>query len=224
MFKDKEKFGRIFEIAVAILLGITAVLTAYASWQASLYGGNQATKYAKGTALIGEGASMYNEALQNLNRDMQVYDDINNMRIDYTYATEKGEDLEAERLEWKLEEMMLNNLSQELSDAMDWAEAMTGETGEYYSPFDSEALIESYYADANAVYNDGHAMIEDGQNDNRLGDVLNMTTVVYAVVLFLLGVVNTFESDKLKFAIGLLSLAAMVYALITMLSVPMLTL
>ena len=52
--------GRTF---VAIFLG-SQQLTAWASWQDSLCGGNQAQKYTKGTALVGEANSLYNEAAQ----------------------------------------------------------------------------------------------------------------------------------------------------------------
>lgn len=50
---SKEKLSARLELLVAIMLGLTAVLTAWASWQDSLYGGNQAEKYANGTAMIG---------------------------------------------------------------------------------------------------------------------------------------------------------------------------
>jgi hypothetical protein len=50
---EKDKLSSKLELFVAIFLGITAVLTAWASWQSSLYGGNQATNYRKGTAIVG---------------------------------------------------------------------------------------------------------------------------------------------------------------------------
>ena len=48
------------EILVAIFLGITALLTAWATWIGSLHGGNQATNYTKSNNLASEGNSEYN--------------------------------------------------------------------------------------------------------------------------------------------------------------------
>ncbi len=218
--KDTEKFNKSFELIVAILLGLTAVLTAWASWQSSLYGGNQATKYTKGTAALGEANSMYSEGLQAYNADVALYNEINSLRIDLTFAQEKQDANETERLSWKLNELFANNVSEELSAAIDWADAQT----EYVSPFAMEGLVESYYTDADAKYAEGEALVADGSSDNSLGDKLGLTTVIYAVVLFLLGVVNTFESRVTKIGITGISVAALIYAFVLMVSVPVLTL
>ena len=50
------------EIIIAVLLGVTAILTAWAGWIGSLHGGNQATNYTQSNNLSSMGNSMYNEA------------------------------------------------------------------------------------------------------------------------------------------------------------------
>ena len=45
--KKKRSKDEILEIVVVVLLGLTALLTAWATWIGSLHGGNQATNYAK---------------------------------------------------------------------------------------------------------------------------------------------------------------------------------
>ncbi len=50
------------ELLIAVLLGITAILTAWASWISSLHGGNQATNYTESNNLSAMGNAMYNEA------------------------------------------------------------------------------------------------------------------------------------------------------------------
>ena len=215
-FLKSEKFDKVFEIAIAIVLGITAVLTAYASWQSSLYGGNQATKYTKGAAMVGEANSTYNEASQSLAQDMDLYNEINSLRIDLTFAEQKGETDEADRISWKLDELMQNNASDELVAAIDWADAQK----EYASPFAKEGFVDSYYTEANALYDEGNKMIEEGSTANDLGDKLGLTTVIYAVVLFMLGIVNTFDSKVLRLVVSGVSLAALIYGVVMMLQVP----
>ncbi|MGN0364031.1 MAG: hypothetical protein ACI4ET_14485 [Bilifractor sp.] len=44
----------IIDLLIVIMLGVTAVTTAWASWIGSLHGGNQATNYAKSNNLASE--------------------------------------------------------------------------------------------------------------------------------------------------------------------------
>ncbi|NSW90684.1 MAG: hypothetical protein HPY74_08425 [Firmicutes bacterium] len=216
---EKDKLSARLELFVAIFLGITAVLTAWASWQSSLYGGNQATKYAKGIAIIGEANSMYNEAAQYIAQDMELWNRISDLRVDLEFAKSKGDE-EVEKLQWKLDQIMADNVSEELAAAIEWADAQQ----EYASPFDKEGFIESYYEEANAKYEEGQKTLEAGQKDNSLGDVLGLVTVIYAVVLFLLGIAASFEGIRTRIAVIAVAIIGFIYATITMLSVPILTL
>lgn len=215
-----DKFDKRFELIIAILLGVTALLTAWASWQESLYGGDQATSYTKGTAMVSEANSMYNEAFTAYSNDMRVYDEINGLRIDLTIADERGDADEVERLEWRLDELMMNNVSEELEEAILWADEQTEATGEYYSPFDMEGFVDAYFTDYYAAYDEGQQMISDGQDANYKADVLGLSSVIYAVVLFLLGIVNTFDEKKIKIAITAVSCAALIFAVVTMFTIP----
>ena len=49
------------ELIIAILLGVTAILTAWASWISSLHGGNQATNYTTSNNISADGNSRWNE-------------------------------------------------------------------------------------------------------------------------------------------------------------------
>lgn len=219
-FFSSEKFGPRSELVVAILLGITAVLTAWASWQSSLYDGNQAQCYTQGTSLIADANSLYNEADQLLVQDMDTWNRITDLRIELEYATANNNDADIERFQWKLDQVMADNVSEELNGAIEWADAQT----DYASPFDNEEFLNSYYADADATYDEGQAKIAEGDKNNNLGDILGLVTVIFAVVLFLLGIANSFKNNKTKAVIVLVSIAALVYAVIMMVGVPVVTL
>lgn len=45
--RKKPDMDKLTELIIVIMLGVTALLTAWASWIGSLHGGNQATNYAK---------------------------------------------------------------------------------------------------------------------------------------------------------------------------------
>lgn len=216
---EKDRFTARLELFIAIFLGITAILTSWASWQSSLYSGEQSAKYTKGIAIIGEANSMYNEAAQYIAQDMELWNRISDLRIELEFAQSRDSD-EVEKLQWKLDQIMADNVSEELAEAIEWADAQE----EYASPFDKEGFEESYYEEANKMYEQGQQMIEAGQRDNDMDDRLGLVTVIYAVVMFLLGITASFDEKRTRILVIAVAAVGFVYATITMLGVPVLTL
>ena len=95
-FLDENKL----EIITVILLGITALLTAWASYVGSIHGGNQATNYATSNNLSSEGNSLYNSAIQTLTQDMDVWNTIMNYEIEIMYADETNDQKALEAKTW----------------------------------------------------------------------------------------------------------------------------
>lgn len=213
---NSEKFSRRFELFIAIILGITAVLTAYASWQSALYSGDQAECYTQGNALIADANQYYNEASQAIAEDSATWNEINSLRIDLAFAESSGKTDDMERLQYKLNQLMYENVSEGLGAAIEWADAQE----EYASPFEMEGFVGSYYEEGNAKYEEGWAKIEEGTANNQLDDKQGLVTVILAVVLFMLGIVSTFHNMRTKFVVTGVSLAALVYGFVMMLSVP----
>jgi hypothetical protein len=213
---NSEKFSKGFELFIAILLGITAVLTAYASWQGSLYDGNQAQAYTEGNAALTDGNERWNAASQLITQDMQTWNEISSLRVDQAFAESAGDTDEVERIQYKLDYLMYNNVSAELETAIAWADEQT----DYVSPFEMEGYIDSYYVEAQSVLDEGTAQIEAGNNANDLGDKQGLVTVIFAVVLFMLGIVSTFNSMRNKFVVTGISLVALIYGVIVMLGIP----
>ena len=71
--KKNKDTAQILEIIVVIMLGITALFTAWASWVGSLHGGNQATNYTRSNNIAAEGNSEYNAGVQNMMQDMMLW-------------------------------------------------------------------------------------------------------------------------------------------------------
>ncbi len=220
---DKEKKTRdeILEIVVVILLGITALLTAWGSWIGSLHGGNQATNYTRSNNLAAEGNAEYNAAIQSLTQDMMLYNEVNNLLIDQVYAEESGDTAQVEALDWKINEYIMGNFSEELADAMLWASEESETSEETVSPFEMEGFIESYFDSANELLTESEAVLEEGSADNTNADSYGLVTVIYSVVLFLLGIVGTFKNQKNRFALICISGAAFLIATVYMLTIPM---
>jgi hypothetical protein len=115
---------------------------------------------------------------------------------------------------------MADNVYDEFSAAIDWADAQT----EYASPFEMEGYVDSYYTDAAAMYDEGYAKIAEGDEHNHNGDVLGLVTVIFAVVLFLLGIANSFKNNTTKFVISIVSFAALVWGVVVMIGIPIVSL
>ncbi|MDR1961208.1 MAG: hypothetical protein LBQ16_02895 [Gracilibacteraceae bacterium] len=218
--KKKSRDARL-ELLVVILLGVTALLTAYASWIGSLHGGNQATNYTTSNNLASEGNSEYNAGVQSLMQDMMLYNEINALMIDQALAEENGDTAEYERVAWKIEELESKNMSAELSDALSWAIEQENATGEYVSPFDKEGFTDTYFEAAGDLLAQSEEALEQGKKDNASGDAFGLVTVIYSVVLFLLGIAGTFNSEKNKIAVICISGLAFIIATIYMFTLPM---
>ena len=178
------------EIIVAIFLGITALATAWASWIGSLHGGNQATNYTKSNNLSSEGNSMWNEASQNLMQDMITWNDINEANLNYQYAESKNDKAEMEKYQYQIDQLMSDNCTEEFLEAINWAM----DQKENVTPFMKDGYTESYFAEAQATIEESDKLLEQGKKDNANGDAFGLVSVIYSVVLFMLGIVGTFKN------------------------------
>jgi hypothetical protein len=214
--KGKEPREALLELLFVILLSITAVATAWASWQGALHGSQQDQKYTNATRLTAEGNSIYNEATNYMSQDMNIWNQIVGLHIDIAFATDKQDADEIEKLEYKLDQIMTDNVGDEFEEAIDWADAQD----EYASPFENEDFAASYFADSNAKFDEAEEMMEAGNSNNTYGDNQGLVTVIYAVVLFLLGIGSIFKAGRAKVVLLAMSVVGFVGATAVMLTVP----
>jgi len=205
------------EVIIAVLLGVTAILTAWASWIGSLHGGNQATNYTQSNNLSATGNSMYNEASQNYMQDMLLWNTIYDYAFDVEIANVNGRSAEAELIEAKIETLIADNCTEEFAEAINWA----FEQEEQVTPFDMEGYVDSYYADANAVLAESDALLEQGKADNANGDAFGLVSVIYSVVLFLLGIIGIFKKIPNRVIIMIIACVFLVVATIYMCTIPL---
>ena len=205
------------EAIIAILLGVTAILTAWAGWISSLHGGNQATNYTKSNNLSAMGNSMYNEAAQNYMQDMLLWNTIYDYEFDAEIAELNGKTEEAELIYEKIDTLMYDNCTEEFYEAIEWAL----EQDEDVTPFDKEGYVDSYFAEANDVLAESDALLEQGKTDNANGDAYGLVTVIYSLVLFLLGIVGIFKKIPNRILIMIFACICLVIAMIYMITIPL---
>lgn len=231
MSLTNEKREHLIEIIVVILLGVTALLTAWASWIGSLHGGNQATNYTTSNNLASEGNSEYNAGTQAIMQDMLLWNDIADMQFDISYAYNNDSD-ELDLLCEKLYFKLFENLSESMAEAIVWDYPETDdyttailEWMEYEeainTPFADEDFMNSYFETANELLQESYDALEQGKEDNSNSDTYGLVTIIYSVSLFLLGVVSTIKNYKNKYILLGVAVVSILIATIFMLTIPM---
>jgi len=217
--KSEEKKGffsdKKIEILVAIFLGITAILTAWASWIGSLHGGNQATNYTKSNNLSSEGNSEYNAGMQLYLSDQMAWNTMMEYTFDMDLAEVRGDDIDVAFIQEKLDTFVEQNCSEIMANAF---EKMTDDMN---SPFEVEGMIDEYFATANALLEESQALLEEGQRDNSSGDSFNLVNVIYSIVLFMLGIIGIFKKIPNRFAVLCIAVVCLILATIYMITLPM---
>ena len=64
-------------------------------------------------------------------------------------------------------------------------------------------------------------MLEQGKKDNANGDAYGLVTVIYSVVLFMLGIVGTFKRLPNRTIVLCVAIAGFLFATIYMITIPL---
>lgn len=228
--KTKRSKEDILEIVIAFFLGITALATAWASWIGSLHGGNMSTNYTRSNNLAADGNARWNEASQSLMQDMQIWNQISDYEVEILYANETGNADQAYESAYKIMYICADNLTEDMAeiigydfnfdaeDIIDWVNNSEEST---VSPFGDEDFVESYYSDAREVLAESEVILAEGQSDNTKGDTFNLVTVIYSVVLFMLGIVGTFRRLPNRVFLTAVAIVGFLFATIYMFTIPL---
>lgn len=227
--KTRRSKEDILEIIIALFLGITALATAWASWIGSLHGGNMSTNYTRSNNMAADGNARWNEASQSLMQDMQIWNQISDYEVEILYASETNNTDQVYESAYKIMYICVDNLSEGMAemigydfnfDAEDIIDWVINSEISTVSPFSDQDFIESYYADAREVLAESEAILAEGLADNTKGDTFNLVTVIYSVVLFMLGIVGTFRRLPNRIFITGVAIVGFLFATIYMFTIP----
>ena len=186
------------QLVIVVLLGIVSVATAYASFEAALYGGQQASAYSKGGAAQTEAESLYLEGNQQYVQDSQTIQQLAILRV----AADAGDPV----AEAQWEELNFVGVSDDLAAAIDAAAALDESEPEFWhdpqADEDYQAALFGEYGELDAQ---AEALLDEGDEANLLGDKLTLNTVLMALSLFLLGiaaVLNNRRAQWILIAVG----------------------
>ena len=89
------------------------------------------------------------------------------------------------------------------------------------SPFDMPGITDAYFVSANEKLEQSQILLEEGQKDNAKGDAYNLVSVVFSLVLFLLGIVGIFKRMPNRAAVLIIAAVGLVITTIYMCTLPM---
>lgn len=205
------------EILVAVFLGITALLTAWATWIGSLHGGNQATNYTTSNNLASEGNSEYNAGMQLYLSDLMAWNTIVDYYFEIELANLENNTAKAALIQEKLDSYIAQNCSPILAEGLVWGD----QNPDADSPFEMPGITDKYFEDANQLLEESREKLEEGKQDNSNGDAYNLVNVIYSVVLFMLGIVGVFKRLPNRKVVLCIAVVALIAATVYMFTIPM---
>lgn len=179
--RTRIPFLQDLQLLIVILLGFISVVTAYASFEAALYDGNQASAYSKGGAAQTEAESIYLEANQQYVQDSLTIQQLTILKT----AAENGDAV----AQAQYDQLYFVSVSEDLDAAIQAAAALDEAEPEFWhDPQADETYQEALFGAYGEKAAEAEALLADGDLANQLGDRLVLNTVLMAISLFLLGV------------------------------------
>lgn len=211
-----QKLQKWLETVVAILLGLTTLVSAWASWIGSLHSGIQSINFTKSNNMASHGTAEYNMGMQLYLADYMSWNTLKDFQYELEAAQESGDKAKIELISNKIEAHKKTNLSSFLTEAIEWMEKNDAD-----SPFNMPGLTEKYFETAEANVSQSQELLEEGMRDNTKGDSYNLVTVIYSLTLFLLGIINTFKNMHNKIAVLGIAVAFLILGFIYMCTIPL---
>ena len=204
------------ETVIAILLGITTLLSAWASWIGHLHGGLQSIHFTESNNTASEATAQFNYGMQAYLTDYMTWNTLRDYNYELKAAMAEGDRSQIDLCNDKIESFKKDNITGILAEGIEWMEENNND-----NPFNMPGIDEKYAEAALKTVADSQSKIEEGKRDNVKGDSYLLVTVIYSLVLFLLGIVNTFKNMPNKLAVLAIAAVCLVGAFIYMCTIPL---
>lgn len=188
--------GTLIDFLSALLLSAAVVLSAFSAWQASLWGGDQATLFAEASTVRLESNREMAIALTRLSYDAGTFADAATALTD---GNQEALDLFTERLFRDQFKVFVD----------EWLELdPLNDPNAPKTPFELDGFTESYFAEPTRLDEVANDKFEAGKEANENNDNYVLATVLFASVLFFAGISTKFKSPRIRvLSIGIAAIA-----------------
>ena len=167
--------------------------------------------------LAAEGNAEYNVATQVYISDLFTWNTLSDLQLDLETAKERGDTDEAKNIETKIRKIKQDSCSPKLLEAINNMDLREGGR----SPFEDETFASSYFEEAKKLSDESQKAMEEGKQDNLRGDSYRLVSVIYSLVLFLLGIVGVIGDYYSRKSLLIFSVCVLIFGIIYMLTIPM---
>jgi hypothetical protein len=180
------------EVWIAALLGVVAILTAFATYKAVLEDGDTLASFNEGVRINDDATAQDSEGTQQYTTDQAIY-------LEYI-KSEVGDESDVAKY------FRQTLFSPELEEGVKWVEEGGDEA---ISPFQEDSpYTRPEWAEAEKLRNQTRARFEEAKVHDEDGDKYVLATVILSIALFLLGIAGV--NRQLRVQRGLTALASVV--------------
>jgi hypothetical protein len=195
---DETRLLRRIEVTTAVLLSLAGLVSAWASYQASMWGGVQASHYAFASAKVTEASRLSIVDGQAFGTDTQIF-------MGWLEGAAEGDEARMAFFE--------HRFSPELRSKFDpWRKSHPGDLRQHLmdpnAPTQFPRPEHKEGIQARALRKAADAEFEQGEQANRISDRYVAATVVLSTVLFLGGISPLMKGAKIRMA--MLALASVI--------------
>jgi hypothetical protein len=188
---------RRWEIAIASLLGLAAIATAFAAYQGSLKDGDSINDFNEGIRSVSDSNQAYIEGNQQFVQDQGLF-------LEYAKAANNDDP--------DLAEYMKTLMSKELVAGIDWWQNTKNDAD---TPFVDENPKYSIpaYATGEELTKKTNAQFKSAKQADKDGDRFTLITVILAAALFLYGIAAVSKNHTVRYATAGIGFAIFVLSL-----------
>ena len=207
---DKHEKADKIEILITVLLGLTTILGAFAAYCAALWGGEMQSNYTKSVTMTNHANTAYLEALNDLSAFgmLDLKDDL--IYSEWKQSLEKGDAVDAQYFFTKLSEGLQKDLADNPADVSEYDK-------EQLAAMDS---IQAGFKESDQIYDEAEALMQKGNTANKHGDDFTLSTVLFTIVLFFLGIASLKTKDSLRKVYVIFSCVVLLLSLVRMFTIP----
>lgn len=183
------------EIISVVFLGVAAILTAVAAFQASLKGGEALNGYTESNRLSVQAADLNGQGDVVQANNEQIF-------LEWTKAVNTGEEELAAYIQASL-------MTEDLAAAIEW---WSTSPDDVYSPFvpENPNWTNPFWDEAAALQADSEAVFAAASAADDTGDEFQLAAVFFAVTLFFGGIANVFKHRQYQVVILVVAAVALV--------------
>jgi hypothetical protein len=202
------EFARWIDLVSAVLLAVAVVVSAFSAWQATLWGGVQATSYAEASSKRLQSNAAQSAALTEISYDATSFA---LGAVEFFRGNQEAIEFFGERL--------FRDEFQPALEAWYATEPLVNPEAPK-TPFDLPEYRNANLEESQRLQEEAEAKFDEGKEANQNSDEYILATVLFASVLFFAGITTKFKSPRVRALSLVVATSVLVVSLVWLFGLP----